>query len=103
MVAIADKELLQKAQAFESVGHTERHRKAFDRRLLHALRERMDENVRRSLMLVTALNPHIGYENAAKIAKKAYAENLTLREACAALELLPPEEFDRIVRPERMV
>ena len=56
-----------------------------------------------SLMLVTALNPHIGYENAAKIAKKAYAENLTLREACAALELLPPEEFDRIVRPERMV
>ena len=56
-----------------------------------------------SLMLVTALNPHIGYENAARIAKKAYAENLTLREACAALELLPPEEFDRIVRPERMV
>ena len=56
-----------------------------------------------SFMLVTALNPHIGYENAAKIAKKAYAENLTLREACAALELLPPEEFDRIVRPERMV
>jgi len=70
---------------------------------IRANRERMDENVRRSLMLVTALNPHIGYENAAKIAKKAYAENLTLREACAALELLPPEEFDRIVRPERMV
>ena len=68
-----------------------------------ANREKMDENVRRSLMLVTALNPHIGYENAARIAKKAYAENLTLREACAALELLPPEEFDRIVRPERMV
>ena len=70
---------------------------------IHANRERMDENVRRSLMLVTALNPHIGYENAARIAKKAYAENLTLREACAALELLPPEELDRIVRPERMV
>ena len=70
---------------------------------VRANRERMDENVRRSLMLVTALNPHIGYENAAKIAKKAYAEDLTLREACAALELLPPEEFDRIVRPERMV
>ena len=70
---------------------------------IRANRERMDENVRRSLMLVTALNPHIGYENAARIAKKAYAENLTLREACAALELLPPEEFDRIVRPERMV
>ena len=70
---------------------------------IRANRERMDENVRRSLMLVTALNPHIGYENAAKIAKKAYAENLTLREACAALELLQPEEFDRIVRPERMV
>ena len=70
---------------------------------IRANRERMDENVRRSLMLVTALNPHIGYENAARIAKKAYAENLTLREACAALELLQPEEFDRIVRPERMV
>ena len=70
---------------------------------IRAKREKMDENVRRSLMLVTALNPHIGYENAARIAKKAYAENLTLREACAALELLPPEEFDRIVRPERMV
>ena len=70
---------------------------------IRANRERMDENVRRSLMLVTALNPHIGYENAARIAKKAYAENLTLREACAALELLPPEKFDRIVRPERMV
>ena len=70
---------------------------------IRANRERMDENVRRSLMLVTALNPHIGYENAARIAKKAYAENLTLREACAALELLPPEELDRIVRPERMV
>ena len=59
---------------------------------IRANRERMDENVRRSLMLVTALNPHIGYENAARIAKKAYAENLTLREACAALELLPPED-----------
>ena len=70
---------------------------------IRANRERMDENVRRSLMLVTALNPHIGYETAARIAKKAYAENLTLREACAALELLQPEEFDRIVRPERMV
>ena len=68
-----------------------------------ANREKMAHNLHNSLMLVTALNPYIGYENAARIAKKAYAENLTLREACAALELLPPEEFDRIVRPERMV
>ena len=70
---------------------------------IRANREKMRQNLTDSLMLVTCLNPHIGYENAARIAKKAYAENLTLREACAALELLPPEEFDRIVRPERMV
>lgn len=56
-----------------------------------------------SLMLVTALNPHIGYDNAAKVAKKAYAENKTLREACLELELLTGEEFDRLVRPEEMV
>ncbi|PSB60170.1 class II fumarate hydratase, partial [filamentous cyanobacterium CCP1] len=56
-----------------------------------------------SLMLVTALNPHIGYDNAAKVAKKAYAENKTLREACLELGLLTGEEFDRLVRPEEMV
>ena len=56
-----------------------------------------------SLMLVTALNPHIGYENAAKIAKKAHKENKTLREAAVELGLLTAEQFDQWVRPEKMV
>ncbi len=56
-----------------------------------------------SLMLVTALNPHIGYDNAAKIAKKAYAEGTTLREPAKALGLLSDDEFDAWVRPEKMV
>jgi len=56
-----------------------------------------------SLMLVTALNPHVGYDNAAKIAKKAHAENTTLKEAAVALGLLTAEEFDEKVRPEKMV
>ena len=56
-----------------------------------------------SLMLVTALNPHIGYDNAAKVAKKAYTENKTLRESCIELGLLSGEEFDRLVRPEQMI
>ncbi len=55
-----------------------------------------------SLMLVTALNPHIGYDNAAKVAKKAFAENSTLRETVIALGLLSGEEFDTAVRPENM-
>ena len=56
-----------------------------------------------SLMLVTALNPHIGYDNAAKVAKKAFADNITLREAVIALELLTGEQFDEVVRPENMI
>ena len=56
-----------------------------------------------SLMLVTALNPHIGYDNAAKVAKKAHAEGTTLREAATALGLLTDEQFDEWVRPEKMV
>ncbi|QYO68872.1 hypothetical protein JVX88_37315 [Leptolyngbya sp. 7M] len=56
-----------------------------------------------SLMLVTALNPHIGYDRAAKVAKKAHAENKTLREACIELEFLTGEEFDQFVRPENML
>ncbi|MFQ5783373.1 MAG: class II fumarate hydratase [Alphaproteobacteria bacterium] len=56
-----------------------------------------------SLMLVTALNPHIGYDNAAKVAKKAYAEGTTLKEAALALGLLTAEQFDEWVRPENMV
>ena len=54
-------------------------------------------------MLVTALNPHIGYENAAKVAKTAFRENLTLKEAAVKLGLLSGEKFDEIVRPEKMV
>ncbi|MBK7426840.1 MAG: class II fumarate hydratase [Saprospiraceae bacterium] len=61
------------------------------------------ENLENSLMLVTALNTHIGYENAAKIAKKAHKENLTLREAALKLELLTNEQFDQWVKPEKMV
>ena len=53
-------------------------------------------------MLVTALNQHIGYDNAAKVAKKAFAENLTLKEAAVSLGLLTAEKFDEIVRPEKM-
>jgi fumarate hydratase class II len=66
-------------------------------------REKIDENMRRSLMLVTALNPHIGYENAAKIAKLAHREGLTLKEAALRLELLTEEEFDQWIVPEKMV
>ena len=53
-------------------------------------------------MLVTALNPHIGYDNAAKVAKKAFEEDTTLKEAAIALSLLTAEEFDEKVRPEDM-
>ncbi len=65
--------------------------------------ERIAELMRNSLMLVTALNPHIGYDNAAKVAKKAFADNSTLKEAAAELGLLTPEEFDEKVKPEKMV
>jgi len=63
----------------------------------------IEAHLKNSLMLVTALNPHIGYDNAAKVAKKAYQENTTLKEAAAALNLLTPEEFDEKVRPEKMI
>ena len=61
------------------------------------------KNLTNSLMLVTALNPHVGYDNAAKIAKKAHADNSTLKEAAVALKLLTAEEFDQKVRPEKMI
>jgi fumarate hydratase class II len=61
------------------------------------------KHLENSLMLVTALNPHIGYENAAKIAKTALKENLSLREAAMKLELLTSEQFDQWVRPEDMI
>lgn len=66
-------------------------------------RQKMRENMEKSLMLVTALNPHIGYENAAKIAKLAFAEGLSLKQAAEKLQLLTPEEFDRLADPQRMV
>lgn len=70
---------------------------------IHANREKMDENLHRSLMLVTCLNPYIGYENAAKTAKKAYKENISLKEACVELGFLTAEKFDEIFHPEQMV
>ncbi|TDH60527.1 class II fumarate hydratase [Dankookia rubra] len=65
--------------------------------------ERLAENMAKSLMLVTALNPHIGYDKAVRIGKKALAENLTLRDAAQQLGFVSPEDFDRWVRPEQMV
>jgi len=66
-------------------------------------RERIGELLERSLMLVTALNPHIGYDKAAAIAKKAHREGTTLKEAALALGYLTEEEFNRWVKPERMI
>jgi fumarate hydratase class II len=66
-------------------------------------RKRIASYVENSLMLVTALSPHIGYDNAAKVAKKAHADNTTLRQACAELGFLKPEEFDRYVQPNKML
>ncbi len=68
-----------------------------------ANRERINKLMSESLMLVTALNPHIGYDNAAKIAKKAHKEGTTLKEAALALNLLTAEQFDQWVRPEDMI
>lgn len=70
---------------------------------IEANHTRIAELMEQSLMLVTALNPYIGYDNAAKIAKKAHAENSTLKEAAVALGLLTEEQFDEWVRPEDMV
>jgi fumarate hydratase class II len=69
---------------------------------IEANRERIRELVDASLMLVTALNPHIGYDKAAEIALKAWREGSTLREAALALKYLSDEEFDAWVRPEAM-
>jgi fumarate hydratase class II len=65
--------------------------------------ENVERHLNQSLMLVTALNPHIGYDNAAKVAKKAFAENLTLRESAVALGVMSGEDFDEAVRPEEMI
>jgi len=66
-------------------------------------REKMRHNLHNSLMLVTALNPYIGYENAAKTAKTAFAENISLKEACVKLGFLTAERFDEVFHPEEMV
>lgn len=70
---------------------------------IRANREKMHHNLHNSLMLVTALNPHIGYENAAKTAKLAYQENISLRDACVKLGFLTAEEFDKVFHPETMI
>lgn len=69
---------------------------------IRANREKMHQNLHHSLMLVTALNPYIGYENAAKVAKKAHKENITLKDACVALGYLTAERFDEVFKPENM-
>ena len=68
-----------------------------------ANKEKMYHNLHNSLMLVTALNPYIGYENAAKTAKKAYKDNISLKEACVQLGFLTEEKFDEVFHPEQMV
>ncbi|RYG72904.1 class II fumarate hydratase [Lentibacillus lipolyticus] len=78
---------------------------SFDERCVQGIEpnhEQIEKYLRDSLMLVTALNPHIGYENAAKIAKKAFADDSTLKEAAVRLELLTEEQFDEYVSPKEM-
>ena len=70
---------------------------------IQANREKMHHNLHNSLMLVTALNPYIGYDNAAKTAKLAHKENISLKEACVKLGFLTPERFDEVFHPEEMV
>ena len=70
---------------------------------IEANKKNIQKNLENSLMLVTALNPHIGYDNAAKVAKKAHKEHTTLKEAAVALGLLTAEKFDEVVRPENMI
>ena len=65
--------------------------------------EKMRDGLERSLMLATALNPYIGYENSAAVVKKAYEEDLSTREACLMLGYMTGDEFDRVFRPEEMV
>ena len=70
---------------------------------IRADREKMKHNLHNSLMLVTALNPYIGYDNAAKTAKKAHQENISLKEACVSLGFLTADKFDEVFKPEEMV
>lgn len=80
--------------------------KCFREKLLEGLvanEKNIAKNLENSLMLVTSISPHIGYDKASKIAKYAYKNNLTLKQACHELEYLSDEEFDDIVKPEKMV
>ena len=80
--------------------------RSFDERCVSGIkpvREKMQEYLERSLMLVTVLSPRIGYEKAAEIAQKAHREDLSLREACLTLGYLSADEFDAVFRPEEMV
>ncbi len=70
---------------------------------IKANKEKMQANLENSLMLVTALNPYIGYENSAKVAKLAHSENITLKEASVKLGFLTAEKFDEVFHPERMI
>ena len=70
---------------------------------MEANKENISEHLENSLMLVTALNPHIGYDNAAKIAKNAHEKGLTLRQSAIQMEMLTDEQFDEWVRPENMI
>ncbi len=70
---------------------------------IKANREKMHHNLHNSLMLVTALNPYIGYENAAKTVKKAFKDNISIRQACVELGFLTEEKFDEVFHPEEMV
>jgi fumarate hydratase len=70
---------------------------------IRANKDKMQNNLHRSLMLVTCLNPYIGYENAAKTAKLAYKENISLKEACVQLGFLSEEKFDEVFLPEKMI
>ena len=79
---------------------------SFDKNCLRGIvpdSKKISENMEKSLMLVTALNPYIGYENAAKIAKKAYKENMTLKQAASELGLVSEDDFDKYVDSKRMV
>lgn len=70
---------------------------------IKANKDKMHHNLHNSLMLVTALNPYIGYENAAKTAKKAFKDNISLKEACVELGFLTAEKFDEVFHPEQMI
>jgi fumarate hydratase class II len=70
---------------------------------IEANNDNISKHLKNSLMLVTALNPHIGYDNAAKVAKKAFNDNTTLEEAAVELGLLTSEKFREVVRPESMI